>query len=483
MDINRTPGEWDILSVGIDIGTTTTHLVFSKLRVTDLAGSSAVAKFEITSREIIYESKVYFTPFVDDETRIDLERLKKIIAEEYKLAGFTPQDIRSGAVIITGEAASKENAEEVARALEGLAGDFVVAVAGPDLEAILAGQGSGAQHRSRRDGSIIANLDIGGGTTNIAVFKCGNLWDVATFKVGGTLFTLDPYTLVVRSITPVARTYANYLGLKLEKGYPLSSRDVDRFCQGLIDILDEVVERRNLSPLSKLGLVSGPLRRDYKIDGLIFSGGVGRFVYEDVPSNPFSFGDYGPYLAKFIKERAFLCKRYNVLPAEHTLRATVIGAGVYSMKLSGSTIFIRDQEFLPLRNIPVAPLILNEYEDLVTLEQKLREVVKPFKDNYPVVALTVVGWQKPNLKDIEQLARAIAAVDDKTESPVVVICEGNFGKVLGYFLEEYLEDKKRKSIICLDEIRLSGGEFIDIGKPLPLGEVIPVVVKTLVFAS
>lgn len=472
---------WDILSVGIDIGTTTTHLVFSRIRIVDLAGRSAVAKFEITSREIIYESKVYFTPFVD-ETRIDLDRLKKLILEEYRSAGFTPHDIRSGAVIITGEAANKENAQEVARALEGLAGDFVVAVAGPDLEAILAGQGSGAQHRSRREGSIVVNLDIGGGTTNIAVFKCGNLWDVATFRVGGRLFTLDPYTQVLRSITPTARAYADYLGLKLEKGRPVCVRDVEKFCQCLVDILDEVVERRNLSPLSKLGLVSGPLRRDYKLEALIFSGGVGRFIYEKVPENPFTFGDYGPYLAKFIRESSSMFKRYKVLRADHTLRATVIGAGVYSMRLSGSTIFLKGKEFLPLRNIPVALVVLDEHEDLVSLEQKLREALRPFQNSYPVIAIAVAGWRQPNLEDIEHLARAVAAVKNNgTDCPVVVVCEGNFGKVLGYFLQGYLGD--RKDIICLDEIGLSGGDFIDIGKPLPWGEVIPVVIKTLVFSG
>jgi len=165
---------YELLSVGIDIGTTTTHLVFSKLYVVNLAGGSAVANFEILSREITYESPVYFTPLID-ETRLDVEKLQEIITTEYAAAGIEPSDVKSGAVIITGESAPKENAEEVGKVLEGLAGDFVVAVAGPDLESILAGKGSGAQRISRREGITVVNLDIGGGTTNIAVFKCGEI--------------------------------------------------------------------------------------------------------------------------------------------------------------------------------------------------------------------------------------------------------------------------------------------------------------------
>ncbi len=472
---------YELLSVGIDIGTTTTHLVFSKLYVVNLSGGSAVANFEVVSREISYESPVYFTPLTD-ETKLDLVKLQEIISKEYAAAGIDPGDVKSGAVIITGEAALKENAEEVAKFLEGLAGDFVVAVAGPDLESILAGQGSGAQRISRREGITVVNLDIGGGTTNIAVFKCGEIWDTATFHVGGRLFTFNPYSLEVKSVTKVGASYADQLGISIEKGRPLNPKDVEVFCQGLVDVLDEVIDRRNLSPLSKIGLIRGPLRRDYQIDALMFSGGVGHFIYENEIKDFFSYGDYGPYLAQSIKNSSVALKKHRILQPDHTLRATVIGAGVYSMKLSGSTIYVKKKDFLPLRNIPVAQTFLDEDDDVQSIKQKLQRAVAPFKENYSVIALAVNGWRQPKLEGIKQLSAAIASISGNgIGSPLIVISEGNYGKVLGYLLEDQLQNGKE--LICLDEIKLGGGDFIDIGKPLHIGDVIPVIVKTLVFSN
>ncbi|MGB9791846.1 MAG: ethanolamine ammonia-lyase reactivating factor EutA [Thermacetogeniaceae bacterium] len=478
MQGNRS-SKYEILSVGIDIGTTTTHLVFSKIHIVNMAGGSAIPHFEIASREIIYQSDVYFTPLLS-ETEIDVEKLKEIIVTEYAKAEVQPSDVKSGAVIITGESAQKENADQVAKILEGLAGDFVVAVAGPDLEAILAGEGSGARELSRQKGIIIANLDIGGGTTNIAVFDSGELCDTATFKVGGRLFCIDPVTLTVRSVTSVARQYAEQLGLVIEMGRPLQKKVVEAFCQALVDTLDEVIERRNLSAISKIGLVSGPLRRGYKIDALTFSGGVGHYIYQSIPENPFVYGDYGPYLAKFIKENSCMIKRYHILRPRHTLRATVIGAGVYSMKLSGSTIFLKNYDLLPLRNVPVVLLPLEERENRNTIRQKLTDAIRPYKDKYPLVAVAISGWKQPTLKQLEELSFALA-VSREVGNPLVVITEGNYAKVLGYLLEQQFI--KGEDLICLDEIKLSGGDFIDIGSPLPIGRVVPVVIKRLVFSE
>ena len=47
-------------------------------------------------------------------------------------------------VVAPGETARKANARAVTQALSELAGDFVVATAGPALEGVLAGRGSGA---------------------------------------------------------------------------------------------------------------------------------------------------------------------------------------------------------------------------------------------------------------------------------------------------------------------------------------------------
>ncbi|MEG1800221.1 MAG: ethanolamine ammonia-lyase reactivating factor EutA, partial [Synergistaceae bacterium] len=138
-------------SVGIDIGTTTTQIVFSSIEIDNKAGSFAVPKFSITGRDIVYKSKIYITPLLQNDL-IDGDAIRKIIVAEYENAGMRISDIAAGAVIITGETARKENASILLHSLSDYVGDFVVATAGSDLEAAIAGKGSGAAAISKKSG-------------------------------------------------------------------------------------------------------------------------------------------------------------------------------------------------------------------------------------------------------------------------------------------------------------------------------------------
>mgnify|MGYP000712023312 FL=1 len=130
-------------SVGLDVGTTSTQMILSELTVENRASSFAVPELEIAGRRILYRSPVRFTPLLDTH-HIDGPALKALIAAEYEAAGITRDRVDTGAVIITGETARKENARTALEALSDLAGDFVVATAGPDLESLLAARGAGA---------------------------------------------------------------------------------------------------------------------------------------------------------------------------------------------------------------------------------------------------------------------------------------------------------------------------------------------------
>ena len=179
----------EIKSIGIDIGTSTTQLVFSRIVVENVAGSYNVPRVSIVDKEVIYRSKIYFTP-LRSATEIDAEAVKKIVKDEYEAAGMTPADLSTGAVIITGETARKQNANEVLEALSDFAGDFVVATAGPDLESVLAARGAGTDTISEEHRTAVANLDVGGGTTNIAVYQKGTLRGVCCLDIGGRLIKI-----------------------------------------------------------------------------------------------------------------------------------------------------------------------------------------------------------------------------------------------------------------------------------------------------
>jgi ethanolamine utilization protein EutA len=167
MEIN----EIEILSVGVDVGSSTSHLVFSNLLL-KRDQRSVTRRFNIEQRDIIYEGKIIHTPLLDDNT-IDIKTLTEFFKAEYELAGIDPGDIQTGAVIVTGESARKQNARQIAQALSNDAGRFVAATAGPNFESLIAAMGSGAAARSKENNNTVLSCDIGGGTSNIAVSRNG----------------------------------------------------------------------------------------------------------------------------------------------------------------------------------------------------------------------------------------------------------------------------------------------------------------------
>jgi ethanolamine utilization protein EutA len=183
----------EILSVGIDIGTSTTQLVFSKIIIENLASNFSIPRISIVDKQIIYRSEIYFTP-LKSQREIDGEKIRELVEGEYHKAGIAPLDVKTGAVIITGETARKQNANDVLQKLSGLAGEFVVATAGPDLEGIISARGAGADKISEEEDSTVINLDVGGGTTNIAVFKEGKLLDTGCLDIGGRLIRIDEFS-------------------------------------------------------------------------------------------------------------------------------------------------------------------------------------------------------------------------------------------------------------------------------------------------
>src|SRR2546421_1964974 len=158
----------ELQSVGIDIGSSTSHLTFSRLVLRRL-GESLSSRFRVVERDVLHQSPILLTPY-RDPFLIDTEQLDSFIRDAYGRAGLTPDGIDTGAVVVTGEAAKKENAESILSLFAREAGRFVCAAAGPQLEAIMAAHGSGAVARSRERG-VVLSVDIGGGATQLAVCR------------------------------------------------------------------------------------------------------------------------------------------------------------------------------------------------------------------------------------------------------------------------------------------------------------------------
>lgn len=454
--------DW-LLSVGLDVGTTSTQMIVSQLKVENASSGFTVPQMVIAQREIRYRSPVHFTPLIG-ENLVDGQGIREIVLAEYQKAGISRQDVDTGAVIITGETSRKENAGAVLQALSDFAGDFVVATAGPDLESILAAKGAGAAAFSDSTGKPVLHMDIGGGTSNLALIRDGKIVQTGCLNVGGRLIKLDSQGKITY-VSPVLQEIAT-----LKVGQIVSQEQVRSVAQILVQALEMVAGLREKTPLLEKLVTQGSSAIALKAEtGLVisFSGGVADCIEKQQPW--LAFGDMGPILGQEIRKSRLCQGQYRL--GEETIRATVIGAGCHSAQLSGSTVFHKNVEF-PLKNRPVVRLteqeqVLPEQELAVLIEKRLAQ-----QDTLAVLALP--GLKTPNYAAVKELASAI--VTGVKQSKVLVAVERDMAKALGQAMA--LKLPPDGVCLCIDSVQLEQDCFLDVGAPV--GPAMPVVVKTLV---
>ena len=178
-----------LTSVGIDIGSSTSHLVFSRLTLRR-EGAALSGRFTVTNREVLYRSQIMLTPYLAG-TLIAIEKVQQFIEAAYREAGLVPANIDTGAVIITGEALKKANAQPIVEYFAQYAGKFICAAAGHNHEALLAAYGCGAVDLSQSAGKSVLNVDMGGGTTKFALIEGGVVTQTAAINVGARLIAFD----------------------------------------------------------------------------------------------------------------------------------------------------------------------------------------------------------------------------------------------------------------------------------------------------
>ena len=434
-----------LLSVGLDVGTTSSQLVVSELTVENRAGSFAVPQMEIMGRKILYQSPVYFTPLLGGEL-VDGEKLREIVATEYEKAGITKNQVDTGAIIITGETSRKENARTVLQALSDYAGEFVVATAGQDLESALAARGAGAVEFAERTGKPVLHMDIGGGTSNLAYIADGKICATACLNVGGRLLKIDPDQRLTY-VSPVLE------GLFSGKAGDYVNREtVMELCCKLVQALAGAAGLRHEEPwMRKLRTAGARETEPFPGAVISFSGGVADCINRE--QLWLAFGDMGPELGRAIRESR-LCRGEYVL-GEETIRATVIGAGCHSTQLSGSTVFYRNVAF-PMKNLPVVESV-----------EALRKLDEPG-------VLALAGERSPDYNRVAAMAAELAGAFGGR--PLLLALREDMAKALGQQLTG-----TDGQILCIDRVMLKEGDYLDVGAPV--GPALPVVVKTLILSK
>ncbi len=468
-----------VLSVGIDIGTSTTQLIFSRLELENTGSFFSVPKIDITEKKVIYKSAVHLTPLLDGAA-LDAHGIRDIVESEYSKAGFVPGDTDTGAVIITGESARKDNAAVVLEALSSFAGDFVVSTAGPDLESILAGKGSSAQSFSKENSCVTVNFDIGGGTTNIAAFDCGETVACGCLDIGGRLVKTDGsmITYVSPSAEAVCREYSIPVfagrSADLSALKALSERFAALMAQALEDEREPLYQKI-VTPGSSPFVLGKPVRY------VCFSGGVADCIYK-TDFDDLEFGDIGVLLGRAVRSCP-LTSDYRQLMPQETIRATVVGAGTYTTSVSGSTISYTPGLF-PLKNVPVYKLSQKlEQSCLDGDSQALADGLRWFTEQNDTrrLLLAMKGRRDPSYGQILTLSRCIADAVSSVyapDEPLLLLVESDMAKALGQALRPLLGGR---GLVCIDSVYVENNNFIDLGHPMMDGLVIPVVVKTLIF--
>ena len=469
-------------SVGIDIGSAGTQAVFSRLHFRRL-GEDLTSRYVVVRRETVYRSPVWLTPYVDDH-QIDSAAISALVGEAYQDARQHPGDIDTGAVILTGEALRRDNARQIAEALSARCGELVCASAGHHMEAMLAAYGSGAARASHDQQARILNIDIGGGTTKLALADSGRVVATAALHVGGRLHVVDAGGRLVR-LEPAGRDHAARAGLSWSLGDTVEPAALDRVADEMADMVIAAVSARPLPDQVRRLFLTEPISDLGRVDAIIFSGGVAEYIYGREARD---FSDLGRRLGAAIRARVTAGALPAVVaPAGERIHATVLGASEYGVQISGHTSYISSAEaLLPRRNLQVLrpDYVPGTPVDPDELAGAIRRHLAAFDvdGTSGKVALALAWKGVPSYERITGLARGIVSgLADRIAArlPVYVVIDGDVALTLGSVLHDELG--VTNDLLVIDGVSLWDFDYIDIGALREPSHTVPVTIKSLVF--
>jgi ethanolamine utilization protein EutA len=466
-------------TVGIDIGSSTSHLLFAKVLL-QRQSQGLSSRFVVIGREIVWRSPILLTPFLPDG-RIDAHALGGFIARCYADAGLQQSDVDSGAVILTGEAIKRKNARAIDELFAGQAGKFVCATAGHKLECRLAAHGSGAVALSRARQACILHADIGGGTTKLALIDRGAIVGLSAFAVGGRLLATDADGAWTH-IDDSARLVAEDLGIEATPRTFADAATRQKIVRRLAAVAADYLCGAPLDKLGEALALTAPLPRSHAPSAISCSGGVAEYMFGHEDKE---YGDIAKPLAAALAAELSRRSALPLIDPGQRIRATVIGASQFTVQVSGKTIYLPDPYVLPVHNVPVLRIELDSADviDPARLAAAIGGRLDEFDlDPNPRLAVAF-SWrgdpEHARLKAAgEGIVRALAPLADQIKLLLVMI-DGDVGKTLGRLLHRELGWPGK--LVSIDGIELQDLDYVDLGELIAPPGVVPVVIKSLLF--
>src|SRR5208282_181770 len=413
---------------------------------------------------------------------IDAHQLGHFIHDAYHAAGLKRSEIDSGAVILTGEAIKRKNAQAIDELFAEEAGKFVCATAGHKLESRLAAHGSGAVRLSKERGACVLHVDIGGGTTKLALIDRGVILGVSAFAVGGRLVAMDAKGDWAR-IDVSARLAAEDLNLAANPqslADPAARRMVARRLASVC--ADFILD----APRDRLGeslKLTEDFSRSVAPTVLTFSGGVAEYIFGHEQN------EYGDIARLLTAELTGELSRRTALPLVdpgQRIRATVIGASQFTVQVSGKTIYLPKPDILPVHNVPVVHIGMDLSGDFTA--EDMAEAIRGTMRNMDLepqsrMAIAFTWTGDPEHGRLVTAGRAIAAAVAPAgirNDLLLLMIDGDVGKTLGQILHHELG--LPGDLMAIDGVQLQELDFVDVGEPISPPGVVPVVIKSLLFS-
>jgi ethanolamine utilization protein EutA len=388
-------------------------------------------------------------------------------------------------VILTGEVLRRENAKAIADVIAEMGGEFVCATAGHHMESLLAAYGSGAARASHDLARPVLNVDVGGGTTKLALVENGRVVHTAAIHIGGRLVVVGEGRIT--RLDPAGKQLAKNAGVDWNLGGAATEAEIERVAGWMADALIQALTVAPAAAAVYALWLTDPLEPVEGIAGVMFSGGVGEYIYGREERD---FGDLGRRFGHAVRKRLEAnALPYPLLPPGECIRATAIGASEYSVQLSGNTVYISNPgELLPRRNLQVLQpdITLAEAIEPARVTQAIGRHFESFDlvEGEAEVALALRWQGPPSFDRLEALARGIVEALPMTlmnAKPIYLVLDGDIAHSLGALLKE--EWSIASEVLVIDGVSLWDFDYVDLGRVRMPSYTVPVTIKSLVFTE